>query len=490
MKRSWTFSHKLAAAFLALGVLTAGIAVAAVVTVHHVSRAKDEVLDRFAQNLVDAEKLHSLSAGKAAESRAYFLSRDKEVLGRVSAERQQFAATLAVLSERVVTPESHRALADIQRAEQAHQDALEPIFAMVASGASTEDVGRAYEKTVWPQRTRLDQLVDGFVARERTLLKQHRDAADAAAARGVTLLVGLALALGVLAVVAALVLARTLGRQISTAVQQVRSSSAELQSAAGQQATGARQQATAVSEISTTISELLTTSRQIAESAKRVAHIANDTAGAARAGNSSVERSQDAVAAIRRQVELIVGHMLELGRKSQQIGGILDIINELSEQTNILAINASIEAAGAGELGRRFGVVADEIRKLADRVGGSTKDVRGLIDEIRAAVNTTVMATESGSKAVETGARQFDELTAGFRQIGELVITTTQAATEIELSTKQQATAVEQVNVAIGNVAQATREAEASATQSAQTAAELAGMSRDLSRLVRAEGSA
>ena len=90
--------------------------------------------------------------------------------------------------------------------------------------------------------------------------------------------------------------------------------------------------------------------------------------------------------------------MLELGKKSQQIGSILEIIDELAEQTNILAINATIEAAGAGDSGRRFSVVADEIRKLADRVASSTKEIRTLIDEIRSAVNTTVMATESGSK--------------------------------------------------------------------------------------------
>ena len=111
-----------------------------------------------------------------------------------------------------------------------------------------------------------------------------------------------------------------------------------------------------------------------------------------------------------------MNHMLELGRKSQQIGGILEIINELAEQTNILAINATIEAAGAGEAGRRFAVVAEEIRKLADRVAGSTKDIRTLIDEVRSAANTTVMATEGGSKSVEAGARQFTEVAAAFAQ--------------------------------------------------------------------------
>jgi methyl-accepting chemotaxis protein len=280
-------------------------------------------------------------------------------------------------------------------------------------------------------------------------------------------------------------LSRALTRQISGAVQHVQSSSSELQAVAGQQATGAKEQSTAMTEIATTISELLATSRQIAESARRVTGIASDTATAARGGDQTAQRAQDSVQGIKRQVELIVGHMLDLGKKSQQIGSILDIIDELSEQTNILAINATIEAAGAGEHGRRFAVVADEIRKLADRVGGSTKNVRTLIEDIRSAVNTTVMATEGGSKAVDAGTRQFAEVASALKQIGGLVGTTTEAAREIELSTKQQTTAVEQVNIAIANVAQATKETETSTSQTLVTASQLADMSRQLSALVK-----
>src|SRR5262249_22263410 len=154
-------------------------------------------------------------------------------------------------------------------------------------------------------------------------------------------------------------------------------------------------------------------------------------------------------------------------------------------QTNILAINASIEAAGAGDAGRRFAVVADEIRKLADRVGGSTKEIRTLIDEIRGAVNSTVMATEGGTKTVEAGARQFGQVTGALRKIAGRVATTTEAAKEIELSTKQQSTAVEQVNVAIANVARASKETEVSAGQTLQTATQLTGLSRELTRLIR-----
>ncbi|HEY5374272.1 MAG TPA: CHASE3 domain-containing protein [Polyangiaceae bacterium] len=279
-------------------------------------------------------------------------------------------------------------------------------------------------------------------------------------------------------------IARSLASQIGAAVHHIQTSSAELQSAANQQATGAKEQATAMSEISTTISELLATSRQIAESARRVAEIADQTATAARSGDLTVAKGHESITGIRRQVDVIVHHMLDLGKKSQQIGSVLEIVSELAEQTNILAINASIEAAGAGDSGRRFGVVADEIRKLADRVGGSTKEIRGLIDDVRSAVNTTVMTTETGSKAVEAGADQFGRVAAAFGQISGQVATTTEAAKEIELSTKQQATAVEQVNVAITNVSQATKETEVSTGQTLRTAAELSHLSRELLRLV------
>ncbi len=174
------------------------------------------------------------------------------------------------------------------------------------------------------------------------------------------------------------------------------------------------------------------------------------------------------------------------GRNRSRSAEFSKIINELAEQTNILAINATIEASGAGDAGRRFAVVADEIRKLADRVGGSTKEIRTLIEEIRAAVNTTVMATEGGSKAVDLGAQQFVEVTTALKRITDLLGTTTAAAREIELSTKQQATAVEQVNVAVSNVAKASKETEISSGQTLQTAGQLAGLSKELIRLIQA----
>jgi methyl-accepting chemotaxis protein len=340
------------------------------------------------------------------------------------------------------------------------------------------DEGRKYMVAL---RAVLDQMEHD----EREQLKVRTVDAEASASNAKSaIVVGTAFCL-VLVAATALFLTRSLSKQIGSAVRHVQSSSAQLQSAANQQAAGAKESSTAMNEINTTISELQATSRQIAESAQRVANVAEETSSAARAGDQTVQKSHESVSGVKRQVDLIVTHMLDLGKKSQQIGGVLEIINELAEQTNILAINATIEASGAGDAGKRFAVVADEIRKLADRVGGSTKEIRVLIEEIRAAVNTTVMATEGGSKAADFGARQFVEVTAALKRITDLLGTTTQAAREIELSTKQQSTAVEQVNVAVSQVARASKETEVSANETLQTAGQLAGLSRELMRLVQ-----
>jgi methyl-accepting chemotaxis protein len=320
---------------------------------------------------------------------------------------------------------------------------------------------------------------------EQTLLQRRSEEARASADTTMSIILWGGLLGTVLVAGIGWFISRSLSEQIGTAVGQVRSSSTELQAAANQQASGAKEQASAMTEISTTISELLATSRQIAESAQRVAHNAEQTANAARTGHGTVDLTHESISGIRRQVDQIVSHMLELGKKSQEIGAVLDIVSELAEQTNILAINATIEAAGAGDAGKRFAVVAEEIRKLADRVGGSTKEVRTLIDDVRSAVNTTVMATETGSKAVDAGTRQFGDVASTFKQIATLVSTTTDAAREIELSTKQQSTAVEQVNVAIANVTQASIETETSAGQTLQTVSQMAVLSRNLLRIIQ-----
>lgn len=490
MTRHWTFGQRIGAGFALTVVLAMAIGGIAVYALRTVVASKDRVINVNAQLLVGAQEVQFFREEKANEARGFLLTREERFVTSMRDARARFTQAVDRLRQSVPTEEGRRQLDAIVRFEDEHQRAIEQVIALRRTDASIDSVSRAFDAQVGPTRDRLDNAIQAFVSRERQLLQEAAQASTDTASSATTLVTAITVVLVAGAVIIAFVLTRLLGRQIGTAVGQVQSSSSELQAAANQQATGAKEQATAMNEISTTISELLATSRQITDSAQRVAQVAEDTARSARSGEQTVEKTHESISGIRRQVDLIVNHMLDLGKKSQHIGAVLDIVSELAEQTNILAINATIEAAGAGEAGRRFAIVADEIRKLADRVAGSTKEIRGLIEDVRSAVNTTVMATETGSKTVDAGTRQFDHVAASFKQIAGLVATTTEAAREIELSTKQQMTAVEQVNVAIANIAQASKETEASSGQTLQTASQLAGLSRDLLRLVQSQAAA
>jgi methyl-accepting chemotaxis protein len=490
MAQSWTFGRKIALGF--------GLSVLILLVVGAVAyRSTDVLIENNASVahthlvLEDVARLLSLMKDAETGQRGFVITGDEAFLEPYNDALVPVPRTLASL----------RSLTADNLHQQRRLDEAEPLIAAkLAELKRTIEMRRtvgfeATEKVVAGGEGKrsmddLRKVLGAIDQEERELLRIRGAGAEASASSAKTTIWAGALLALVLVSAAGYIITRSLNHQLGTAVSSIRSSSAELQAAATQQASGSREQSSATSEASTTIRELLATSKQIAESAQRVARIADETAGGARTGDQTVQRAQEAISSIKRQVDLIVGHMLDLGKKSQQAGGILEIINELAEQTNILAINASIEAAGAGESGKRFAVVADEIRKLADRVGGSTKEIRGLIEDIRAAVNTTVMATESGTKAVDAGTRQFGEVTASFRQIAGLVGTTTEAAREIELSTKQQTTAVEQVNIAIANATQATKENEASSNQTLQTATQLAELSRDLVKLIQQDATA
>ncbi len=486
----WTFGKKIAFGFAVCFVLLLAIGLVAYRSLETLTKTSYAVTHTY-QVLGRIDGIISLLKDAETGQRGFVITGDENYLepyqaalgaiDKLVGELRELTADNPNQQKRIdaMAPLIAAKLAELKRTIELRRSAgFEPTQKAVAS-----NVGKQYMDDLRRLGSQMDQ-------EERELLKRRAEEVESAAnSANIVIALGTLFCL-VFVSVTGFYLTRSLTTQIGSAVRHIQSSSAELQSAANQQATGAKETSTSMNEITTTISELLATSRQIAESAKRVAGVAEQTAGAARSGEGTVQKANDSIAGIRRQTDLVVNHMLELGKKSQQIGAVLEIVAELAEQTNIISINASIEAAGAGESGKRFAVVADEIRKLADRVAGSTKEVRGLIDDVRGAVNTTVMATETGSKAVDAGSRQFDEVASAFRQIAGLVTTTTEAGREIELSTKQQTTAVEQVNVAIANTAQATRETEASSGQMLQTASQLALLSKDLMRLVQPQTAA
>jgi methyl-accepting chemotaxis protein len=484
----WTFGRRISLGFAIPSILLLLIGLAAYRAIGLLVRTSYAVTHTH-QVLEDLERALSILKDAETGQRGFVITGDESFLEPYQAALPAIPGVIKELRE--LTQDNPRQQTRLDQADalvQAKLAELKRTIDLRRSSGFEPTMKAVSEGTGKRAMDDLRRIVGAMEEEERALLRARAGEVEGASASANASIVYGTLVSLVFVLAAGLLIVRSLSGQIGSAVLHVQSSSAELQAAANQQVTGAKEQTTAMNEISTTIRELLATSRQISESAQRVAEVALQTASAAKAGGDTVQRSEDSIGTIRRQVDAIVAHMAELGRKSQQIGGVLEIINELAEQTNILAINATIEASGAGEAGRRFSVVADEIRKLADRVGGSTKEIRGLVDDVRAAVNTTVMATEGGSKAVDAGSRQFAEVQTSFRSISGLVGTTTEAAKEIELSTKQQTSAVEQVNAAIANVAQAAKETEASSSQTLQTSSQLTTLAKDLARVIRPQG--
>jgi methyl-accepting chemotaxis protein len=483
----WTFGRKIVAGFAISIVLLAAIgaiayrAINALTSTSYTVTHTHQVLERIARLLIEMENAET-------GQRGYVITGDESYLAPYQSGIAAVDAIVKELRELTIdNPHEQRRLDQVEPLIVAKLAELKRTVEMRRSvgfeATQKVVVGGEGKRAMDDIRAVLQQMQD----EENSLLMQRAKEVEASAALGRETIGYGTLTCLLFVSVAAFLLTHSLTRQITLAVNQVKTSSTELQAAANQQAAGAKESATAMSEITTTITELMATSRQIAESAQRVAQIAEQTSGAARSGEGTMYQASESIAAIRRQMDQVVGHMLDLGKKSQQIGAVIDVVGEMAEQTNILAINASIEAAGASEAGKRFAVVADEIRKLADRVTGSTKEIRTMIDDMRSAVNTTVMATETGSKAVDAGARHFGDVAVAFQQIAGSVTTTREAAREIELSTKQQSSAVEQVNNAVTDVAQSTKESEVSSTQTLQTVSQLASLSTDLLRLVQAK---
>jgi methyl-accepting chemotaxis protein len=486
MFSTWTFGRRVGTGFAITAIALVVVAIvgyrsitrliATATWVRHTEEVRTEIAKLIAE-VVDAE----------TGQRGYVISEDARFLEPYKAAIDAIDASYKELVRLTKdNPVQQQNLRELEAPLTEKTERLRANVALVAAGRAPEAVAATKSGEGREAMVQIRTILDRMDKAELDLLAiRDADAKDSARIATTTIIAGGAAAIA-LTILIAWVIISSLSKQIGTAVRDVTTSATELQTSANQQASTASEQASAMAEIATTMTELLATSRQIADSAQRVSQIAGETATASRAGTSTVQRGTEASAVVRRQVDQIVNHMVELGKKSQQVGAVLDIVTELAEQSNILAINATIEAAGAGEAGRRFGVVAEELRNLADRVGASTKEIRAMVEDVRSAVNTTVMATEAGSKAVDLGAAQVAETAAAFTQITALVKTTTEAAREIELSTKQQATAVEQVNVAVTNVAQTTREAEASATQTLQTSGQLTTLSGGLGRIIRA----
>ena len=479
-----TFGTKLAGGFALTLALTLVMAATSIAALTIVVNANNQVVTAATESLLGAQRLHTAMESRGSSARGYLITGTPAGLQQTQQDRALFLSEASRLRRSLTDPRTRQLLDDVTAAEAHHATVLAPQLEKRRALRDLTRVSELLTDEVLTARQTVGTTITRLTGRVRTLMDIDRRHAAKRAAQAIVTIVVLSVSALACGTAIAWRLSRGLRRQIGAAVAHLQSSATQLEATAAQQATSGRHQATAINEITTTTSELLIASRQIAESAQRVSTTARETEAAARAGETTIEQTRASMATIREQADQITQHMLSLSEKSLQIGGVVDLVAELAQQTDILAVNATIEAAGAGEWGRRFAVVAEEIRNLADRTAESAKDIRALINDVCGSITTTMAATRQGTEAVDAGAQQFKGATHSFHRIVQLATTTNNATHDIELSTQQQSTAVEQVNIATHDTARASRETEAGAVQAKQTAAHLAALSTDLLQLV------
>ncbi|MCS0615297.1 methyl-accepting chemotaxis protein [Massilia kyonggiensis] len=263
---------------------------------------------------------------------------------------------------------------------------------------------------------------------------------------------------------------RTLAAETTRGVATLSGAASEILSSTAQAAASTAETAAAVSQTTATVEEVKQTSVLASEKSRAVSESAQQAARTAAEGKRALEESMKGMESIQEKMEAIATTVVRLSERSHAIGEITATVAGLAEQSNLLAVNAAIEAAKAGEHGRGFAVVAQEVKSLAEQSRQATRQVREILGEIQKSVGAAVMITEQGAKTVAQGVERATQAGEAIRGLTDNMTEAAQAAVQIAVSSQQQLAGMDQVALAMENIQQAstenaagTRQAEASA---------------------------
>lgn len=481
-----TIGRQILAGYLALLVVLLVLVIVATAAVGNVSDAKNVVIDRDSVLVSRAHELDGIVWAEAATNRAFFLSRDENDLAPIAELEASYRAVVDDIAQKIHTDAGRSILQQIQSAREAWAAAAAEVIAAARTGATPEEVNRLLAQRIRPARDALSSAVGQFVDRESTLIRDDVQAADDSAGRSLLILWLLAGAALVLSLAIAWWISRRVSRQLGAMSHLVDGAAGGILAGTTQQVTGFSEQAAAVQETVATVDELVQTAEQSAERARTVAERAHQSAEVAQAGSKAVADSAEGMRTIRAQVHGIAESVVSLAEQAQAISNIIDAVNDIAEQTHLLALNAAIEAARAGEHGRGFGVVAAEVKVLADQSRRATAQVAGILGEIQRGTNTAVMLTEAGTKSVDEGTRLVTQAGSTIEDLAATVATATVAAEQIAASSNQQAVATAQISHAMKDIDTVMEQNLASARQSEQTAKALTDVAAEMKALVGA----
>ena len=276
---------------------------------------------------------------------------------------------------------------------------------------------------------------------------------------------------------------RRQSQDIREGVSVLASAGSEIMASVSQLTSSVAQTSTAVSETTTTAEEVKHTTDVSAQKAQHVSELGQRSLHISQEGQQSIEDTIRGMERIKEQVQAISDMVVRLSEQSQAIGAIIGTVNDLAEQSNLLAVNAAIEAAKAGEQGRGFGVVAQEIRSLASQSKQATAEVRTILFDVQKAISSAVMVTEQGSKAVEEGVALSRQAGDAIDVLTQSVAEATDAAVQIAASSHQQLMGMDQVVSAMENIREAALQMSAGAQQTERTVQDLQSVSRRLQEI-------
>ncbi len=299
---------------------------------------------------------------------------------------------------------------------------------------------------------KLEQLLEQLATKETEIRETSIQEQEAVLNTINTTMVIVSLLAAIISLALGIWIANVIVNRVNETVNQVATTSNEIATTIAEQERTISEQASSVNETTTTVEELGATSRQTAQQADVSTEGARQALELSETGKQSVNRTMAGINDIEKQVHAIAEKITRLSEQTGQIASISDLVAGVAKQTNMLALNAAVEAARAGEQGKGFGVVAGEIRKLADQTKQSADKINVLVEDIQASINSTVMVTDQGSKKALEEIKLAESTVTVFQQITDAINNVFLNSQQISMSSKQQAVAVQQVISAMNAV--------------------------------------
>jgi methyl-accepting chemotaxis protein len=405
-------------------------------------------------------------AKMARDVRGYIaLNKDEGFLRDYQSDLQYVRERAEVVGKVVKNTEQSERLKKMLALVQEYDDFANQMVSLVDGGKQAEaaKILRARKGV---------EIIKEFEQVNTELNKKERELLQAAIGRAesnlnfLLIAVGVGTVVGIFgALVAAFLISSGIARKIAQAVAAIASSSNEIATTVEQQERTASQQASSVNETTTTMDELGASSQQSAEQAEAAEKAARQALNLAEGGTQAVGQTLSGMSELKARVGAIAEEIVKLSEQTSQIGSISNLVSDLANQTNMLALNAAVEAVRAGEHGKGFGVVASEIRKLADQSKKSAEKINGLVGDIQNAINSTVMVTDQGTRTVDEGMEIAQKTSFAFSGVADAVNNVVLNNQQISLNIKQQAIAIGQVVTAMNTLNQGATEAAAGISQ-------------------------